>query len=72
MAKEIMKDANGNVLSEREAKIFMNFQERFNRIKKMVESDDKKLTNKERKFYNEYKGSIWETDPLFFKEVNNG
>ena len=68
MSKPVMKDANGNVLSEREAKIFMNFQERFNRVKKMVESDDKKLTNKDRKFYNEYKGSIWETEPLFFKE----
>tara|TARA_R100000152_G_C6664915_1_gene102816 strand:- start:398 stop:610 length:213 start_codon:yes stop_codon:yes gene_type:complete len=68
MSKPVMKDANGNVLSEREAKIFMNFQERFNRVKKMVESNDKKLTNKDRKFYNEYKGSIWETDPLFFKE----
>ena len=63
-----MKDANGNILSEREAKMFMNFQERFNRVKKMVESNDKKLTNKDRKFYEIYKGSIWETDPLFFKE----
>ena len=70
--KEIMKDVNGNILSEREAKLFMNFQERFNKVKQMVESDDKKLTNKDRKFYNDYKGSIWETDPLFFKEGNNG
>jgi hypothetical protein len=68
MVKEIMKDANGNILSEREAKLFMNFQKRFNKVKQMVESDDKKLTNKDRKFYNDYKGSIWETDPLFFKE----
>ena len=66
--KEIMKDVNGNILSEREAKLFMNFQETFNRIKKMVESNDKKLTNKDRKLYNDYKGSIWETHPLFFKE----
>ena len=66
--KEIMKDVNGNILSEREAKLFMNFQETFNRIKKMVESNDKKLTNKDRKLYNDYKGSIWETNPLFFKE----
>ena len=68
MEKEIMKDANGNILSEREAKMFANFQERFNRVKKMVESKDKKLTNKDRKFYESYKGSIWETNPLFFKE----
>lgn len=72
MSKEIMRDSNGNILSEREAKLFMNFQERFNKVKQMVESDDKKLTNKDRKFYNDYKGSIWETDPLFFKEDNNG
>ena len=72
MNKEIMRDSNGNILSEREAKLFMNFQERFNKVKQMVESDDKKLTNKDRKFYNDYKGSIWETDPLFFKEGNNG
>ena len=72
MSKEIMRDSNGNILSEREAKLFMNFQERFNKVKQMVESDDKKLTNKDRKFYNDYKGSIWETDPLFFKEGNNG
>tara|TARA_Y100001963_G_C6644112_1_gene382457 strand:+ start:624 stop:848 length:225 start_codon:yes stop_codon:yes gene_type:complete len=68
MKTEIMKDANGNILSERESKMFMNFQERFNKIKEMVKSDDKKLTNKDRKFYNEYKGSIWDTNPLFFKE----
>ena len=66
-----MKDSNGNVLSEKEAKMFMNFQERFNKIKSMVESSDKKLTNKDRKLYNDYKGSIWETNPLFFKEANN-
>lgn len=72
MSKEIMRDSNGNILSEREAKLFMNFQERFNKVKQMVESNDKKLTNKDRKFYNDYKGSIWETDPLFFKEDNNG
>lgn len=72
MSKEIMRDSNGNILSEREAKLFMNFQERFNKVKQMVESDDKKLTNKDRKFYNDYKGSIWETNPLFFKEDNNG
>ena len=71
MSKEIMKDSNGNILSEREAKLFMNFQERFNKVKQMVESDDKKLTNKDRKFYNDYKCSIWETNPLFFKEDNN-
>ena len=47
MNKEIMKDSNGNILSEREAKLFMNFQERFNKVKQMVESDDKKLTNKD-------------------------
>ena len=72
MSKEIMRDSNGNILSEREAKLFMNFQERFNKVKQMVESNDKKLTNKDRKFYNDYKGSIWETNPLFFKEDNNG
>ena len=63
-----MRDSNGNILSEKEAKLFRNFQERFNKVKKMVESDDKKLTNKDRKFYNDYKGSIWETEPLFFEK----
>tara|TARA_R110000824_G_C14798565_1_gene634130 strand:+ start:342 stop:539 length:198 start_codon:yes stop_codon:yes gene_type:complete len=64
-----MKDANGNILSEREGKMFENFQKRFNKVKAMIKSDDKKLTNKDRKFYNQYKGSIWDTNPLFFKEV---
>ena len=64
-----MKDANGNILSEREGKMFENFQKRFNKVKAMIKSDDKKLTNKDRKFYNQYKGSIWDTNPLFFKEI---
>mgnify|MGYP003628454347 FL=1 len=44
-----MKDANGNILSEREGKMFENFQKRFNKVKAMIKSDDKKLTNKDRK-----------------------
>ena len=34
--KEIMRDVNGNILGEREAKIFMNFQKRFLKLVKML------------------------------------
>ena len=36
--KEIMKDVNGNILSEREEKMRMLFQTTFNRIKSIIKS----------------------------------
>ena len=34
----MLKDANGNILSEREEKLWINFQKNFNRIKSIIKS----------------------------------
>ncbi len=76
----MLKDANGNVLTKREEKMWIRFQKEFNRVKGLVkntcsetyeagkrvsrEIDCGQLSNKDRKFYNRFVGTAWDTEPL--------
>tara|TARA_R100000995_G_C3461470_1_gene113385 strand:- start:595 stop:834 length:240 start_codon:yes stop_codon:yes gene_type:complete len=76
----MLKDANGNVLSKREEKMWIRFQKEFNRVKGLVqiqcsetyeagkrvskEIDSGQLSGKDRKFYNRFVGTVWDTKPL--------
>ena len=82
----MLKGANGNVLSQREEKIWMSFQTTFNRIKSIIKSKlgdsfiegekvskslkepyKKRLMIKDINLYNEYVGSLWDTNPIHNK-----
>lgn len=76
----MLKDANGNVLSKREEKMWIRFQKEFNRVKGLVKNTCSEtyeagkrvskevscgqLSNKDRKFYNRFVGTAWDTEPL--------